>query len=168
MSKLGSWQARPGGKESPSPQKGFTLLELVLVLFVIALAALVVYPDMRPTLEAVRVKSSIKKTAAFLDGLRTRAVLNNETLVVALAEDGKGLVVTPEGEEEGKGETMIVEAVESGPLEEMAVEPEQIRYFPKGSSSGGAITFIRSGSTVSTIEIGSFTGLARIVTGGSR
>jgi Tfp pilus assembly protein FimT len=147
---------------------GFTLLELVLVLFVMALAGLVVYPDMKPMLDGVRVRSSVNKTASFFDGTRTRSVLSNETLVVALAEDGKGFVVTPEGDEEKNVDAIVVEAAESGTLEEIVIEPEQIRYFPKGSSSGGEITFKRNGNTVSTIEIGSFTGLARIVSGDSR
>jgi general secretion pathway protein H len=145
-----------------SHRAGFTLLELVIVLFVLALASVVVYPDLKPMLEAARLTSTVRETAAFLDGIRTRAVLDGRTLTVSVDEDGTGLVVTSADGEDTTAEDLHVGGGNAPVVERLEMEPETIRYFPGGSSSGGEVSFLKADRTVASVRVGSFTGLADI------
>jgi len=136
---------------------GFTLLEVLLVLMLISLAGVLVYPNLQPQLQRTRREAALRKMSASLDDLRRRAVVSGEVLVLAYDED-EGLLLSGK-ESEGEPETM--EVPEETRI--LSMEPALLMYFPQGHSSGAVLEVGQSPGRFTRIEVGSFTGLARIV-----
>lgn len=133
------------------------------MLLVMALATALVLPNLNPALEATRREAALKKTVAALDDLRRRAVTSGRILTVTMDEEGENrLLVAGEGEEEGTlGDIDIPDGAEV-----VELVPDVARYFPQGHSSGLVLTVKTGGERLHRIEVGSFTGLARIEDGG--
>jgi general secretion pathway protein H len=136
---------------------GFTLLELLLVLLLISLASALVYPNLQPHLQRTRREAALRKITATLDDLRRRAVASGKVLVLTFDEERGDLLLR----EEGSGKEPEALSVPEG--EKIAsMSPALLRYFPQGHSSG-AVLMTDEGRGVSyRIEVGSFTGLARV------
>lgn len=138
---------------------GFTLLELLMVLMVISLAGALVYPNLAPHLQRTSREAALRKMSSSLDDLRRQAVAGGKVLVL-LFDDEKGRLLLSE---EGAGEKSREFGVPEG-LEVFSMDPKLLYYFPQGHSSGALLeTGDEPGRTV-RIEVGSFTGLSRIVT----
>ena len=150
-----------GGDRSVSgrwKKGGFTLIEMSLVLLLLSFAVLLVLPRMQPLLQSTRKEASMRRIAGFLDGVRTRAVSTGKTLTLTRDEDDNSLVVR-----EGKGDEGRVDSIEvPGAVGIFTLEPEVVRYFAQGHSSGLVMTFLDEEEHASRIEVGSFTGLSRI------
>lgn len=137
---------------------GFTLVEMSLVLLLLSFAVLLVLPRMQPLLQSTRKEASMRRIAGFLDGVRTRAVSTGKTLTLTRDEDDNRLIVREE--EGGAGNVDSIEV--PGAVGSFSLEPEVIRYFAQGHSSGLVMTFLDEEQRTSRIEVGSFTGLSRI------
>jgi len=150
--------------EGSRPSAGFTLLELLLVLFVLSLAGVIVFPSLQPLLSRAGVESTARKAASFLDDVRRQAVQSGRVFEVRFDDEGGRLVARPEGASDGAGDGEVVagERAFPGLPGESSLEPETVRYYPHGSSSGGVLTFRRGETEMFRVVIGSFTGLARL------
>lgn len=137
---------------------GFTLVEMSLVLLLLSFTVLLVLPRMQPLLQSTRKEASMRRIAGFLDGVRTRAVSTGKILTLTHDEENNRLVAR-EGEG-GEGSVDFIEV--PGAVGSFTLEPEAVRYFPQGHSSGLVITFLDEEQRSSRIEVGSFTGLSRI------
>lgn len=152
---------RKSASEASRPSGGFTLLELVLVLFVFALAGLLVYPDLQPLMQRTSTEADLRRVVSFLDDVRSRAVAGGRILKVVHDDEGHRLVALVRG-----GEETIVHRRLPENLRLLGMKPEELLYFPQGNASGGVLTFAaEDGDSRSRIEIGSFTGLSRTVEG---
>lgn len=76
-----------------SPVQGFTLLELIVVLFVVSFVAAVVLPSF--TVSSSVVKAEARKVASLLRYLNETAVSRKETLAIMFDLD-EGIVAWPE------------------------------------------------------------------------
>lgn len=134
---------------------GFTLIEIILVLVVLAIAGVLVYPALQPSLESARAESAARRTAAFLDDVRRRSVLGRAEIEVRCRP------------REGRLE---LSGAASGPRtfqvpEEMSLvscRPDRLRYFPQGSSTGMALLLRDQRGRERRVAVGAFTGLASI------
>ena len=150
------------GRSASAPSsRGFTLLELLLVLAVIALAGVIVFPDLNPALRRTRDEAALRRTVTLLDDLRRRAVATGDTLVVTAGREGRSLLVSSPG-----GEDQTLEEELPRGVEVLKFEPRETRYFPQGHASGLTLAVKTGSGREATIEVGSFTGLARIADGG--
>lgn len=134
---------------------GFTLIEIVLVLLVMAIAGVLAYPALQPALETARAEGAARRTAAFLDDARRRAVLGRVELEVA-CEPREGLLRLrglPGDPREFRvpGEVALV-----------SCRPERVRYFPQGSSTGMALLLRDPRGRERLVSVGAFTGLSGI------
>jgi hypothetical protein len=127
------------------------------VLVVIAIAGVIAYPALQPALESARAEAAARRTAAFLDDARRRAVLGRAPLEVrCLPREGRLEVV---GEGDGQREFRVPEEVVL-----VACRPERVRYFPQGSSSGLELLLRDRRGRERRVAVGAFTGLAAVVT----
>ncbi|MGH9286573.1 MAG: prepilin-type N-terminal cleavage/methylation domain-containing protein, partial [Acidimicrobiales bacterium] len=81
--------------------RGFSLMELVVVLAVLAVAAAVVAPAVGRAADGVRARAEVGAVAAFLRSAREQAVTRRQALEVVVDRDSHALVVRragPEGE----------------------------------------------------------------------
>ena len=127
------------------------------MLVVIAIAGVIAYPALQPALESARAEGAARRTAAFLDDARRRAVLGRAPLEVrCLPREGRLELV---GEGAGPREFRVPEEVAL-----VACRPERVRYFPQGSSSGLELLLRDRRGRERRVAVGAFTGLAAVVT----
>ena len=130
-------------------ERGFTLIELVLVLVIIAVAAALVGPAITARFTTADPRRVIVQLRSVMELMRVRAVQNGREEV---------LVVAPRANtywHEGGGETVEV-AEESGALaargwfvrEEGQVE---FHFYPDGTNSGGEVWIEKSRSGGETV-----------------
>jgi len=125
---------------------------------VIALAGAMIFPDLNPALRKTRDEAALRRTVATLDDFRRRAVSRGRTLTVSRGRMVGKLRVRVPGKD---GDEEIEEPLPEG-VEAVSLEPEECRYFPQGHSSGLILTVRTESGKLTRIEVGSFTGLARV------
>jgi general secretion pathway protein H len=135
--------------------RGFTLVEIIVVVLIIALVGVVVATALGTGLEGARVRAAGKEMAAALRFTRTQAIVTREQAVLTIDVErrtyqapGRNPVELPRGLEL-KLLTAAEEMVEQG--------VGRIRFFPDGSSTGGHIELILDDARW-RIDIGWLTG----------
>lgn len=132
--------------------RGFSLLELIIVILIMSLLAILVTPSLTRTISHMEVKSTAKKISAILRSCRNNAANKNRTYQVSL--DSESRVVSVSSAEEGE---------EKLTLEETYPLPKEIRmekidvgktffessapsfeFYPNGGANGGTAV-IRGG-----------------------
>jgi general secretion pathway protein H len=162
--------APPAGAFRPSAshcQRGFTLVEILAVVALIALAITVVSVSVGGGLSGARVKAASRDLVAALRHTRGQAIVKREQQTLSIDVEqrryrapGKGWVELP------RDMTMKLFTARSE-LEEEGVG--RIRFFPDGSSTGGHIDLIHGeGEATWRIEVMWLTGEARVREGGDR
>jgi prepilin-type N-terminal cleavage/methylation domain-containing protein len=81
-----------------SPRRGFSLLELVLVLAVLSLLLLVALPRLSAVLDSIAVESAAQRVAALHARARITAVIENRVVVYGIAADSLRLGVVAGGD----------------------------------------------------------------------
>jgi general secretion pathway protein H len=135
--------------------RGFTLVEIIAVVALIALATAVVAVSVGTGLEGARVRAASKEVAAALRFTRTQAIVKREAQVLIVDVEnrtyqapGRGVIELPR-QLDIKLLTASEELLDDG--------VGQIRFFPDGSSTGGHIELMR-GDAVWRIDVGWLTG----------
>ena len=138
--------------------KGFTLIELIVVMALIALVVLVVPPFFSTQGGSVGLEAAARKLASGLRLARSEAIARDREIALALdlgkrryTIGGEAWQVLPAG---------IALAVDPAPSD--AEREGGIRFFPDGSSSGGGIT-LSSGSRTYRVAVDWLTGQVSIV-----
>lgn len=129
------------GHRAPVGPAGFTLLELVVTLLVLAVAAALVGPVVGRSVDTVRARAEVAGFAAMLRHAREQAIAaaRPHTLVVEPLARRVRIVADPEDE------------VASRPLApDLRVEAEpapalRVRFEPHGASTGGAFRLTTGG-----------------------
>jgi general secretion pathway protein H len=136
---------------------GFTLLELILVLAIVALGASMAAPAITSGIKGAKLRTTCRKAGALMHRARSNAAAFKQTMVAYIDRESQSLVVRPfAGQQEDKGqeparqssisyqlpEGIRIEAVWIG--EEESKEKEArcaIFFYPDGKSTGGRILF---------------------------
>ena len=119
-------------------QAGFTLLELLVVLVIIALSATAVMSIGRSSLESARVRSFLVEAEAMFRDARTAAIETHAQTAVMIDEKGRRLSMSD-------GSRML-ELPKGVSLNAKVAVPKEgeipsVRFFPSGGSTGGQLTF---------------------------
>jgi general secretion pathway protein H len=133
--------------------KGFTLLELIVVLFVVAVAAAVTTVSINRAYEKGVLKEQALRVHALLRGARERAIMDR--MPVTFVTDGEDRSYWLEGR---KGLLGAKRHLPPG----IKIGGEPIVFFSKGNSTGGLITVEQEGGKTYVIEVDEITGRARI------
>lgn len=159
---------------------GFSLLELLVVLVIIAVASAVVVPRLAGSLSGVSLRSAAKRAAASMRYARSRAAGEKLPWRAVLDFEHKEIRVEPvpvgdaaeAGEKEAKagareskriplpGGVRLVKA-SSGELEADAGTFE-ITFFPSGGSSGGEVVLADERGRRYALDVDFITGSVRL------
>ncbi len=139
----------------PGLARGFTLIELVVTLFLLGLAAAVVAPSLGRSIEVIRSRAEVSGMAAYLRAAREQAITSGLPLEVRLLPESQTLVITVAGEEavrSSRGFTTLV-----------AIQPEpptatSIVFHPQGLSSGGLFRIWAPGQRQYLVTVDALTG----------
>ena len=133
--------ARPTARQRYHPRqhaRAFTLIEILIVMGLLALALAVVTPRLSGTIAATQVKSSARNLMGVLRYTRQRAVSSGEQATVDFDLESK---IYSYGDNREKrfpnGADVTVVTAQSEQRSELH---GAIRFFPDGSSTGGRIT----------------------------
>lgn len=159
-----------GNKRKHQSTAGFTLLELVVVLFIIALAASMVIPRLGEN-QGLLLKTETREIASLLRYARRMAMVKGQQMDVrlypALQSDSesssptqrKAKILNP-GEWRSRGSQLRWKAQEkqkTTEAEEEEDKPVVLHFYPAGGADGGTLTLLR-GELEATIAINPLTG----------
>ncbi len=128
--------------------RGFTLLEVMVVLVIMALILVVVPPLLPNVMASTHVKSAARELAASLKTARSQAINHQSETTLLVNIDQESYVLT-EGSRNLKPNNQTYKNLvlpDAADLSLITAESEklsenegQIRFFPDGSSTGGQI-----------------------------
>ncbi|HLF11309.1 MAG TPA: GspH/FimT family pseudopilin [Gammaproteobacteria bacterium] len=122
--------------------RGFTLLELLVVVAIASLTVAVVPPLVASSLPGAELKKTTRELASALKTARSLAVTRNESVSLRLDLDKNRYWITGSGNARQLPED--IDLVLYGADSEIPSEVSGgIRFFPDGSSTGGRITIAR-------------------------
>lgn len=141
-------------------ERGFTLLELLVVLFLISLAVGIAATRFSAGTESAELKTEARKLVALMRQTRARAVAESLSLGIAATPDAPGYRLLPENRDIAlPGELHLNIAPHS---RDIAFPESGIFFYPDGSSNGGILTLTgNSGSW--RLEVDWLTGEVAIV-----
>lgn len=122
--------------------KGFTLLELLVVLALFALALLVVPPMFSSGAPQVELKSTARVFASQLRRARSQAIARNAEVTFELDVEGRRYRLVGDGATGTVPEGLTLSLV-TAESERIGSSRGSIRFYPDGSSTGGRITLGR-------------------------
>jgi len=136
--------------------KGFTLLELVVVLFVVVLGFSVIGLNLSSGSDTTEIKAAARDIVSALRYARGQALMTHRETTVALDLESNSYTVSGRDKlyQIPKGIDVTVVTAQTELTGEGSAS---IRFFPDGSSTGGRVTLER-GQTVWKIDINWLTG----------
>lgn len=140
-------------------RRGYTLIETVVVLAVLALAAAVVAPAVGRGLDAIRLRAEVAGVASFLRAARERAIAQHRTLEVGIDDGGRVLVLSASPADPGREDERLVRRL--SPLVHLEADPAPARavtFFAYGLSSGGRFIVESPGAAAYVVRVDPLTG----------
>jgi len=144
--------ARPVG--GGALDRGFTLLELIVTVFVLALATAIVVPAIGRGTEGIRVRAEVAGFSAFLRRAREESVTTRTDLAVTV-DPAARLVLEETADNQVRARHLLPEriTIEADPPAALTV------YFsPLGFSTGGAFRVGGAGGVVYRVSVDPLTG----------
>ncbi len=148
------------GLKSPLPcplrQRGFTLLELIIVLFVVVLGFSVIGLNLSSGNDSTEIKAAARDVVSALRYARGQALMTHQETTVALDLSDNSYTVSGRDKVYQIPDTIDVTVV-TAQTELSGEGTASIRFFADGSSTGGRITLER-GHITWQIDINWLTG----------
>jgi general secretion pathway protein H len=119
-------------------RNGFTLVELLVVLAIMAMLLMIAIPPISSVLPQMEAKSGAREVAAALREARSRAVLSNTEVIFSL--DVKNHYFMISGDKQTHALPLDIKlSLYTAQQELIADTLGNIRFFPDGSSTGGRV-----------------------------
>ena len=118
--------------------RGFTLLEVMVVLVIMALILVIVPPFLPNVMASIHVKSAARELAASLKHARTQAIDHQQETTLIVNVDERNYTLN----KKLKTLTLPIDASLSlitAKSEQLSESEGQVRFFPDGSSTGGQV-----------------------------
>jgi len=164
------WSAGRTFKNSGKEIKGFSLIELIIVLIIISLLVLLVTPTLTKTINHIETKRTAKRISSILRYCRSDAVNKKKVYQISF-DTASGLVSILSGEE---GEDQLTTQWSYSLSKDIRVEKIDVgetlfenshpsfEFYPNGGSNGGR-TVIRSGESKGySIRVDFLTGSVKV------
>lgn len=164
-------------------KKGFTLIELMVVLIVLSLGIVLVFPSFGRMSQTVELKAAVKKIASILRYYRSEAVQKGLVFQVVFDGETREIRVRPvetesdeaggEKSEEGtardKERYLLPEGIQVKeikiPVSRYSSDLPVIEFYPNGGSNGGSFVLERENSKPYRIQVNFLTGVVEIKEG---
>ncbi len=146
--------------------RGFTLLELVLVLFLAGLLAALVAPTVSGTLESSRLREGAARLRATFSLARTLSASGARERSVVFDLAGGEYKISGEDRARPLPEGVRIRSIRVGGLlvEGDAVSPgdvlPRVRFFPDGAAEDAEVVLASSGGGTMAVVVVSLTGIA--------
>lgn len=137
--------------------RGFSLMELVVVLAILAITAAVVAPAVARTVDGVRARAEVGAVAAFLRSAREQAVSRQQAVEVRVDDESHTLVMRRAGQ---VGEAAAQAPRAFSPLLRIAADPPpaHVTFLPHGMSTGARFAIATPGPRAYVITVDALTG----------
>ncbi len=136
--------------------RGFSLIEILVVLFLIGLAYALAAPTIGSGAASLELKSATRQLAAALRKARGVAITQRQEAVLSLDVTAKKFAVS--GEIKAYALPMSVElSLFTAQSEQVLDQVGNIRFFPDGTSTGGRIT-LSVGNARNALDVDWLTG----------
>lgn len=155
--------------------RGFTLLELLIVLALIGLITAVAAPNFSGTLQSVQTRSAVKKVSAILRYARNQAVASQEIHRVVFDLDGRK-VIFESAADSGAEATSVKKIREDYTLPDRVTFQEArnrqgeietgefiMEFYPAGNCSGGEVVLSGKPGQLYAIEVDFITGITEVL-----
>jgi len=136
-------------------QQGFTLIEVIVVMLVVGLAAAVVVPGVGRGVDAFRARAEVSGFSAFLRYAREQAVTRRVSQEVRVIPDARLILLTSGGSDRARVSRRIGQGVR---IDATAPSGLVVKFLPEGRSSGGAFRIEGPGGRVYTVTVDALTG----------
>lgn len=126
-----------------SGNQGFTLVEMLAVLFILTLTATVALPSMRSPPDRLEIEIAARRSAAALRLAHSRAIAGNRDVLARIDVDERLIALDAEA-----GASMpagIIMTITAARPERTGASKAGIRFFADGTSTGGEIVLTRNG-----------------------
>lgn len=134
---------------------GFTLLEVIVTLFVVALAVGVVVPTIGRSTDGIKARAEVARFSAILRHTRERAITARKAHAVVIDPQAHKMTVHTGGPD---GEVRETRALPARLLVEATPPPAlTVRFEPQGTSSGGQFRLV-SGTITYHVTVDPLTG----------
>jgi general secretion pathway protein H len=147
-----------GRGQAIAPARGFTLLELIVTLAVIALVVGLAVPTIGRSTEAIRTRAEVAGFSALLRSARERAIVSQKPQAVVVDVVAHRISLRAGGPEGEVRETRTLSerlTVEATPPPALIV-----RFEPQGGSSGGDFR-LTSGAVTYRVTVDALSGRVR-------
>lgn len=148
----------------PRAQRGFTLLELLLVLVIAAAGYAMVVRFSSGGVSGVELKSAARAVAAGLRDARGTAIARQESAALTLDLEHRSMEVSGGGRARSLPQRLDVKLY-TAQSEIVDDKRGAIRFYPDGSSTGGRVT-LASGERKLLVDVDWLTGRVSIKEGG--
>ena len=144
------------GQQPEVDARGFTLLELIVTLLVVAVAVGLVAPTIGRSTEALRVRAEVAGFSATFRHAREQAITSRQPYTVAINPGGHLLTVST-GEDEVRWTRSVSNRIEIVAQSQSALT---VRFEPQGTSTGGDFR-LSSGKITYRVSVDPVTGRVR-------
>jgi len=150
--------------------RGFSLLELVIVLIIISLLAILVTPTLTKTISHMEVKSAAKKVSAILRYCRNDAI--NKNRIYQVNFDSESNLISVMSADEGEEKLSVrnsyplprdvrMEKVEAGKTFFESTLPS-FEFYPNGGANGGTAVIRGGEGRGYAIQVDFLTGTVKV------
>ena len=151
---------------APMQQRGFTLLEIILVLGIIAAASILVVPNLGG-FEARTFSTQLRQAQSLLNYARRMAIVSGQASTISFnvisidevnqadSYDGRMSLSNIVAQWNGVGVTLYFR--DSTNREILIEETTEVTFYPEGGSTGGTLFFVQADQK-GVININPFTG----------
>lgn len=154
------------GQMLKTVRNGFTLIELVLVLFIIGIAYALAVGILYRSMDNIRLKTAAKDISASLRYARSHAVAGKKIYSFVMNKNGYGLYTEQyDKSDTGREKTSFVfqKILPQGiAAEYQEIEDIRIDFYPQGDSTGGEIRLRNEKGAELLITIEKITGKVKI------